>query len=213
MADERKEDAKPINFDFLTPPVAQKLATPAAGEAAGPLQGPEAEARCRRIAEEVNRQLPREQYNLMRPCKGEWQFPRCQPLQLPPIRPLVFVLWGDSACDCVEGDDTEIMSIVVCNPYTNLVMSHFTINRVVVVNADGSAVPTLPDGSPAIQLVPLGPYCFDDIAPCTCIWRQFSLRLRGAKPGAYRILLQGICFEACIHQLQEECVTFQVCKD
>ena len=29
-----------------------------------------------------------------------------------------------------------------------------------------------------------GPYCFDDLAPCTCVTRQFVLRLRGAVPRA-----------------------------
>jgi hypothetical protein len=216
MADEKKDDGKPISFDFLTagaPAAAPRAAPTAAEQAQGVLHGAAAEERCRAIAAQVNRELPRPQYNLMKPCRGELEFPQCRPLRVEEMKPLIFVLWGDSVCDCVEGDDTEIMSIVVCNPYNNVVLSHFTINRVVVVKSDGSAVPNLPDGSPAIQLVPLGPYCFDDIPACTCVWRQFSVRLRGVPAGDYRILLQGVCFEVCFHELREECFTFRVCKD
>jgi len=208
MAEDKKAEPEAIRLDFLKDPARKEGA-----EAALAARTPEAE-RCERIAEQVNEELRRiPRFNLMRKCKGEQEFPRCTPLELPRIRPLTFVLWGDSRCDCIEGDDTEIMSLVVCNPYSNLVLGDFTINRIEVVQDNGQPVPKLPDGSPSIQLVPLGPYCFDDIPPCTCIWRQFVLRLRGAVPGRYRILLQGICFEACIHQLQEDCVAFDVCKD
>ena len=48
---------------------------------------------------------------------------------------------------------------------------------------------------------------------CTVAWRQFVLRLRGAPAGPYRILIEGICFELCLHRMTEECVTFDVCKD
>jgi hypothetical protein len=62
------------------------------------------------------------------------------------------------------------------------------------------------------QLLP-SPYCFGDIAPCTCVTRQFVVRLRGAVPGPYRILLRGICFDACFHGDDEDCFVFQACKD
>jgi hypothetical protein len=208
MAEDKKEQPEAIRLDFLKGD-AKKAAD------SGALAARTAEQeRCDRIADQVNAELSRiPRFNIMQKCKGELEFPHCAPLELPRIKPLTFVLWGDSRCDCIEGDDTEIMSLVVCNPYSNLILSHFTINRIEVVQDNGQPVPLLPDGSPSIQLVPLGPYCFDDIAPCTCVWRQFVLRLRGAPPGRYRILLQGICFEACIHQLQDDCVAFNVCKD
>lgn len=208
MAEDKKGQSKPLSLDFLKAGTAKASARAERGE----LDSDE-QKRCKKIADEVNAQLPRPFWNLMKKCDGEFNFEWCQPLRVPDIKPLMVVLWGDSQCDCIEGDDTEIVSVVVCNPYSNLVMSHFTINRIVVVQADGSAVPLLPDGTPSIQLVPLGPYCFDDIQPCTCVWRQFVLRLRGAPGGAYRILLQGVCFEACFHELQEECFTFNVCRD
>lgn len=217
MADEKKDKQQAVFFDFLMSgakiPLAKETAARAADDASSALDGPAAEERCEAIARDVDRELMRPVFNLMAKCRGEHEFPHCRPLEMERVRPLFFVLWGDSQCDCIEGDDTEIVTIVVCNPYTNLTMSRFTINRIDVVKADGTPVPLLPDNTPSIQIVPLGPHCFDDIAPCTCVWRQFSLRLRGVPAGDYRILLRGICFEICVHQLQEECVTFRVCKD
>jgi hypothetical protein len=139
--------------------------------------------------------------------------PTCAPLDLPEIRPWISIRWGDSSCDCIEGDDTEIMSLTVCNPYSNITFSNLTVHQLEVVDDQGNPVPNLPDGSPAIQLVPIGPYCFDDIAPCTCVSREFILRLRGAPGGRYEIKLRGICFDACIHGDEEACFTFDVCKD
>jgi hypothetical protein len=105
------------------------------------------------------------------------------------------------------------MNLTVCNPYRNLTLSNLTIHQIVVVQANGLPVANLPDGSPSVQLMPMGPYCFDDLAPCTCVTRQFVLRLRGAVPGSYRILLRGICFDACFHGDEQDCFIFDVCKD
>lgn len=138
---------------------------------------------------------------------------RCTPLTMPQIRPRTSISWGDSECDCIEGDDTEVMHLTVCNPYSNLTLSNLVVNELVVVDGKGNPVPNLPDGSPSIQLVPIGPYCFDDIAPCTCITREFVLRLRGAPHGAYHIKVRGICFDACFHGDEEACFAFEVCKD
>lgn len=137
----------------------------------------------------------------------------CAPLDIPRIQPKTYISWGDSKCDCIESDDTEIMYLTVCNPYSNLTLSNVTVYELVVVDDNGQPVATLPDGTPSIQLVPLGPYCFDDIAPCACITRQFVLRLRGAIGGRYRILVRGICFDACFHGDGEACFAFDVCKD
>lgn len=208
MTDSRKEQGETISFEFKT--VSARRA--AHDETHGRYISPE-ERRCLEIENKVNQELWRPWANLMRRCEGEYDWRFCFPLKLPPIQPLIGIVWGDSRCDCVEGDDTEVMQIIVCNRYSNLVMTDFTIHRVTVVKADGSPVPLLPDGSPSIQIVPLGPYCYGDIAPCTCVTRHFTLRLRGAPGGSYRILLEGICFGACFQQLQQECFTFEVCKD
>ena len=173
-----------------------------------------ADDRCATIAAEVDEQIAgQELHNSMRPCRGEQVEPQCHPLDIPPIAPQTYIRWGSGPCDCIEGDDTEVMHLTVCNPYKNLTLSNLTIHQLVVVDANGNPVPNLPDGSPSIQLVPVGPHCFDDIAPCTCVSREFVLRLRGAPGGPYKILVRGICFDACLHGDTEACFTFEVCKD
>ena len=169
--------------------------------------------RCRKLAAGAMAGVPVYANNILRPCRGELQIPPCQDVQLPDLRPRVYVFWGAARCDCIEGDDTEIMTILVYNPYRNLTLSNVEINRITVVDVNGNPVPVLPDGTDSIQLVPRGTYCFGDIRPCGFAYRQFVLRLRGAPPGTYRILIQGICFEVCLHRLVDECVTFEVCRD
>jgi hypothetical protein len=209
MTDEKGPHGEKVSFDYQT--ISAKRVTARDDTSAALLTAEE--RRCEDIERRVNEELWRPWANIMPRCDQPYDFHFCYPLEVAPIEPLIGIVWGDSECDCIESDDTEIVQVIVCNRYSNLVMAHFTINRIVVVKADGSAVPNLPDGSPSVQLVPLGPYCYDDIPPCSCVVRQFTLRLRGAPAGTYRILLQGICFEACFHQLKEECFQFEVCRD
>jgi hypothetical protein len=180
--------------------------------AAGAQVDPIAE-RCRRMAQEVQGEQQVSANNILKPCKGELSIPRCTELQLPDIRPRFYVFWGASKCDCIESNDTEVMTIVAYNPYSNFSLRCVTANRIQVVRPDGSPVATLPDGTPSIQLTPRGPYCFGDMGPCSISYRQFVLQLRGAVAGQYRILIEGICFELCLHRMVEDCVTFEVCKD
>ncbi|MEA2998830.1 MAG: hypothetical protein QOH04_1386 [Sphingomonadales bacterium] len=175
----------------------------------------EQDDRCAKLAAEVDEMLAsHDLQNSMLGCKDEKpEERRCEPIELPPIKPQIYISWGDSPCDCIESDDTEIMHLTVCNPYRNLTLSNLTVQQLVVVDANGNPVPNLPDGSPSIQLVPIGPYCFDDIAPCTCVTREFVLRLRGAPGGPYHIEVKGICFDACFHGDADACFQFNVCKD
>jgi hypothetical protein len=176
---------------------------------------PPTDGRCKRLAGEVNKQLhalARRQNNMV-PCDGPPQEYKVEPLDIPRIEPWVTISWGDSKCDCIESDDTEIMYLTICNPYSNLTLSNVTIQQVLVVDGSGNAVPKLPNGNPCIQLIPVGPYFFDDIPPGSCVSRQFLLRLRGALGGKHRILLRGICFDACVHGDNDGCFTFEVCKD
>lgn len=171
---------------------------------------------CRELGAAIDEQITQTpKVNALRPCDDSQpvEKPRCLPARLPRIAPWTSIRWGDSQCDCIEGDDTEVMHLTVCNPYRNLTLSNLTIHQLVVVQANGLPVPNLPDGSPSVQLVPVGPYCFDDLPPCTCVTRQFVLRLRGAVPGSYRILVRGICFDACFHGNEQDCFLFEVCKD
>ncbi|MEI9853027.1 MAG: hypothetical protein WDN24_21700 [Sphingomonas sp.] len=64
---------------------------------------------------------------------------------------------------------------------------------------DGGEVPGLPDGTPSVQVVPLGPVCFGDIPPCRdetpgCVSREFVVRTRGARGG-------GLCAPDARHLL------------
>jgi hypothetical protein len=172
--------------------------------------------RCDRLAAQVNAQLAATpEINLLWPCDDRQPIekPECAPIKIPPLAPWTSIRWGDSRCDCIEGDDTEVMNVTVCNPYSNLTLAGLTIQAVTVVDMNGNPVPNLPDGSPSIELTPIGPHCFGDLAPCACVTRQFVLRLRGAVPGPCRILLKGICFDACFHGDEEDCFVFHVCKD
>ena len=142
----------------------------------------------------------------------------CRELKLPEIKPCLSISWGNSECDCFETDDTEIAYISACNCYSNITLANLHISYLVVTMEDGSPVPTLPDGTPSVQIAPLGPICFGDIPPCregenNCVTRQVVLRSRGARGGRYRIQLVGICFEVCIGRLQNDCFVIDLCQD
>src|SRR3982751_3207293 len=115
-----------------------------------------ADGRCKRLAVELNKQLHglSKLKNKMTPGNGATQEPRHEPLNIPRIEPWVTISWGDSECDCIESDDTEIMYLTVCNPYSNLTLANVTIQEVRVVDANNKAVPTLPNGDPCIELIP-----------------------------------------------------------
>lgn len=211
MTDKSKDVAGPFDFGAMFAGRHHRGAAAAAAADDG-LPDDIAE-RCRRMGLEVQQETLKPVYNIMRPCRGEIEIPPCRDVDLPDLRPRVYVFWGDSKCDCIEGDDTEIMFVLVYNPYRNIGLCDVEINRIRVVDSNGNDVPRLPDGSESIQLVPRGKYCFGDIPPCGIAFRQFVLRLRGAPPGSYRILIEGICYELCLHRMTEECVTFDVCKD
>jgi len=212
VTDDQKDLKGPFDLRTLFGHDEAAKAKDAAGAAGTGRDDPIAE-RCRRMAQEVQGEQQVHASNILKPCKGELSIPRCTELQLPDIRPRFYVFWGASKCDCIESDDTEVMTIVAYNPYSNISLCCVTVNRIQVVRADGSPVATLPDGTPSIQLVPRGPYCFGDLSPCSIAYRQFVLQLRGAVAGTYRILIEGICFELCLHRMVEDCVTFDVCKD
>jgi len=142
----------------------------------------------------------------------------CKEAKLPEIKPCITVKWGNSECDCFETDDTEIVYISVCNCYSNIAFSNLHISHLAIVNEDGSPVPVLPDGTPSVQIVPLGPICFGDIGPCVeegenCVTRQAVVRTRGAKGGRYRLLIRGICYEVRIAQNQNDCFILDLCQD
>jgi len=143
----------------------------------------------------------------------------CKPVELPRIQPCISVKWGDSKCDCLETNDFEVLSITVCNCYSNITLQDFMIGQLEMTGPNGTPVPLLPDGTPSVQLVPSGPICFGDIGPCTnpkqpsCVTREVVLYTRGARAGQYRLVLNGICFAVCHHLQSEQCFSFKLCAD
>ncbi|MDD1607373.1 MAG: hypothetical protein LUQ18_02500 [Methylococcaceae bacterium] len=143
----------------------------------------------------------------------------CNTVELPSIKPCISVKWGDSPCDCLETDDVEILCITVCNCYANVTFSNLSIGQILITNMDGTEVlPKLPDGTSSVRVIPSGPICFGDIAPCTdnqpnCVSRELVLYTRGAAGKQYRLIFKGICFTVC-HQFQsDQCFTMKLCSD
>lgn len=143
----------------------------------------------------------------------------CSEFKFPALKPCINVSWGDSDCDCLETDDVEILCITVCNCYSNVSFGCFSIGQILVTDMAGNPVPTLPDGTPSVQVIPSGPICFGDIPPCKdknhpgCVSRELVLYTRGAIGKTYKLLFNGICFKVC-HQFQsEQCFTMDLCQD
>lgn len=137
----------------------------------------------------------------------------CYEADIPNYKPSIDIKWGDSACDCIESTDKEIMNITVCNRYSNLTFSNYSIGKIEVFHENGKLVETLPNGDPSVQLVPQGGICFGDIEPCSCVSREFILINNGAKAGSYRIKISGACYKVCIPYSNEDCFKFNICKD
>ncbi len=143
---------------------------------------------------------------------------RCLPSKMPNLKPVINISWGDSDCDCLETDDYEIMCISVCNPYSDVVFSNLVIGKIQVLDEFGNPVALLPDGTSSVELHPIGPYCFGDIAACTdngmnCVAREFVLFNRGAKAGKYKIVIEGVCFEICKDYSHNTCFELVLCKN
>jgi len=142
----------------------------------------------------------------------------CKEAELPKAQPCVSIAWGDSDCDCFETDDVETAIVSICNCYSNLTFSNVHISYFFITMADGTAVPVLPDGTPSVQIVPIGPICFGDIGPCkeggtNCVSREIIIRTRGAKSGKYKILVGGICYQIVLDQMYSECFELTLCQD
>ena len=140
----------------------------------------------------------------------------CQEAAIPDLHPCISIHWGDSNCDELETDDYEVLSISVCNCYSNITFTDFEIGFIKVLDEDGNSVPNLPDGSPSVEAVPAGPFCFGDIAPCvdgetSCVTREFVLSSRGAKKGKYRLSLAGVCYGITTQHLVSSCFEFELC--
>ena len=141
----------------------------------------------------------------------------CKEVEFPDLEPCISVSWGDSECDALETDDVETLCISVCNCYTNVTFSNFRIGYLWITDENGRNVPTLPDGTPSVAAIPVGPVCFGDIPPCidnepSCITREFVIVNRGAKPGKYKLSLGAICYDVNQHFDKEKCFEFDLCR-
>jgi hypothetical protein len=142
----------------------------------------------------------------------------CKEAALPKIEPCVSIAWGQSDCDCFETDDVETAIISICNCYSNITLANVHISYLYITKDDGSPVPVLPDGTPSVQIIPLGPICFGDIGPCeegktNCVSREVVIRTRGAKSGDYKIQVGGICYQIVLDQIYNECFLLTLCQD
>jgi hypothetical protein len=127
---------------------------------------------------------------------------RCQAIEAPKLQPCLHLRWGDGPNDHLETDDTEVLCITVCNPYSNAVMKDFTL-QLIILPAGGGPIPPQADGTPSVQIKPQFNICFGDIEACdpqnptqSCVSREVVMINRGAKPGNYKIFV-FYCFEAC----------------
>ena len=138
----------------------------------------------------------------------------CKEIDYPEIKPCITINWGDSECDCIESSDHEVMSISVCNCYSNVTFEDFRITALQITDEDGKPVPLLPNGTPSVQLIPVGVHCFGNVEPCSCVTREFVLINEGAKAGNYKINIHGVCFDVSrtIHQ-EMDSYELTICKD
>lgn len=128
----------------------------------------------------------------------------CAPIVLPEVAPCITVRWGTTPAEAMGQTGVETACVTVCNCTTNLTFKHLSIATIQVVDLNGNPAP------PEVTVTPIGPYSFGDIAPCSCVSRQFVVQTNGAAPGQYRLLLRGICFDVCWHYNLDDCVTFTV---
>src|ERR1043165_7213582 len=86
------------------------------------------------------------------PCMPPEGEPRCVEARIPDLRPCISIHWGDSRCDCIEGDDREVLCITVSNCSSHVTFRDLTIGYVYVTLPGGAGVDLLPDGSPSVEI-------------------------------------------------------------
>jgi len=144
---------------------------------------------------------------------------KCETAEFPELHPCVTVSWGDSECDCMEGDDHEELCVTVCNCYDNVTFRNVKISALFITDSAGNPPPRLPDGSPSSEIYPLGPICFGDIGPCSdgeasCVSRNAMIINRGLPPGTWTVRVRGLCFDVTHHYDEfEHTFELEVCKN
>jgi hypothetical protein len=195
---------------------ARARAREASAEASAAVQTPFCEAIHDAVDQFMERRC-RQKHNELKPCEGTHTegcpCDGCREARIPELRPCISIRWGDSDCDCMETNDTEVLCITVCNCFSNVTFKDLSIAVVWVAGAD-----LLPDGTPSVDIRPLGPLCFGDLPPCrdnrpSCVSREVVLMTRGARPGGYQIRLAGICFSAVFAYEADACFQLDLCRD
>jgi hypothetical protein len=135
-----------------------------------------------------------------KPCPGGGK--ECVDARIPKLEPCGEIAWGDGANDHIETDDTEVLCIRICNPYSNVTFSDVIIHLSAILGPNGQPVQNLPDGTPSVYFKPSEQICFGDVGPCrdgrpTCVSREVVLVTCGAVPGPYQVFL-GLCYKVCL---------------
>ncbi len=138
---------------------------------------------------------------------------KCKEVDFSGVEPCISINWGESDCDCIESSDYEVMTITVCNCFSNLQFSNFIISMIEITDKEGKPVALLPNGTPSVKVHPIGVFCFGNIEPCSCVSREFVLINEGAKSGEYHVNLTGISYSISNSIQTEQCFKFNICKD
>jgi len=151
-------------------------------------------------------------------CGGDTGPGKCKEAPLPKLHPCISVSWGERPHDCLETDDVEVLCITICNCYSNVDFENVVLSQILVKDKNGKDVALLPDGSPSVDAVPRGPFCFGDIPRCkdgrpNCVSRQFVLWTRGAKGGEYQLRLGPLCFKTSATYNENACFAFELEED
>ncbi len=139
----------------------------------------------------------------------------CKHAPIDDIEPCMSLSWGDSDCDKIETSDSEVVCITACNCYDNITFKGLVVKAIIVVDTQGNPVATLPDGTPSVNIIPVGPICFGDVLPCsedgaTCISRQVFLQTCGAIAGDYIVAI-FYCYEASFHGSATQGFKIELC--
>jgi len=148
-------------------------------------------ARYARLVSEASqrlKQIVRGRYFLVTSSQSDVSGAKAVPI--PEIQPCFEIYCRGKLCDRIKTPAAEILCITARNPYTNMTLKHLRIIRFVVTDAEGNPVPTLPDGTPTVAIIPSAGIYFGDLPPSTptvtsAVTREVTLRSRRAKKGIY----------------------------
>lgn len=111
------------------------------------------------------------------------------------IKPCISIKWGENQDELIQRENCKIMTISVCNCYTNVTFENFSIASIEASN---------PNGQSTSEIHPLGIYCFGDIPPCSCVTREFVLMTGPDATGDNTIQLNDICYGITVRDAHEQ---------